>query len=169
MSDGAVAAIAGAVLVFWMIGAYNRLVRLRGAIGQAYAQLDTHLTQRHDLLGAWADARATEPGAPPLDTLLAARSQAAIAAEHARHRPADAATVKSLALAEAALQAARSSMTDADAATAAWPAPLTATDNAVDYARGLFNDAALAYNRAARQFPTRIVARIFGFRPAGVL
>ena len=37
--------IAVAVLLFWFVGAYNRLVRLRAAVLQAYATVSyTHLT-----------------------------------------------------------------------------------------------------------------------------
>ena len=32
-----------ALLFFWGVGAYNRLMSLRNAIGEAFAQLDTHL------------------------------------------------------------------------------------------------------------------------------
>ncbi|HEY1399205.1 MAG TPA: hypothetical protein VF536_23995, partial [Roseateles sp.] len=35
-----------AVLAFWGIGAYNRVMLLRNEIGKAYAQLDDALTRR---------------------------------------------------------------------------------------------------------------------------
>ena len=37
---------AAALLFFWGVGAYNRLMALRNAIGEAFAQLDTHLKAR---------------------------------------------------------------------------------------------------------------------------
>ena len=37
------------------------------------------------------------------------------------------------------------------------------------FARQLFNDAAQAYNDAARQFPTRLLTHLFGFGTAGRL
>jgi LemA protein len=37
------------------------------------------------------------------------------------------------------------------------------------FARQLFNDAAQAYNEAARQFPTRLLTHLFGFGTAGKL
>jgi LemA protein len=39
-----------AVLVFWAVGAYNRLVRLRNSIGNAFAQIDVQLKRRYDLI-----------------------------------------------------------------------------------------------------------------------
>ena len=39
-----------AILVFWVVGAYNRLVRLKNAIGAAFGQLDEQLRRRHELI-----------------------------------------------------------------------------------------------------------------------
>ena len=33
----------GAVLLFWVVGAYNRMVRMRNEIGNAFAQIDVQL------------------------------------------------------------------------------------------------------------------------------
>ena len=39
-----------AVLLFWFVGAYNRLVRLRAAVLQAYATLDAALARQLDFV-----------------------------------------------------------------------------------------------------------------------
>jgi hypothetical protein len=39
-----------AVIVFWGVGAYNRLVRLRNVIGNSFAQIDVQLKRRYDLI-----------------------------------------------------------------------------------------------------------------------
>ena len=39
-----------AFLVFWAVGAYNRLIRLRNEITNAFAQIDVQLKRRHDLI-----------------------------------------------------------------------------------------------------------------------
>ena len=46
---------------------------------------------------------------------------------------------------------------------------LAAIDNTLAFACGQFNAASLAYSRAIRQFPTCLIARSLGFRPAGLL
>ncbi|RZL43333.1 MAG: lema family protein [Variovorax sp.] len=59
-----------AVLLFWFVGAYNRLVRLRSATLQAYAALDAALVRQLDFvqaqavatLAAHADAAAPSEG-----------------------------------------------------------------------------------------------------------
>jgi LemA protein len=46
---------------------------------------------------------------------------------------------------------------------------LTSTENKIGFARQLFNDATLDYNNAAQQFPTNLMASMFGFREAAML
>ncbi|MFH0766145.1 MAG: LemA family protein, partial [Calditrichota bacterium] len=42
--------ILAVVLVLWIIGLYNRLVRLRNAVRNAWSQIDVQLKRRHDLI-----------------------------------------------------------------------------------------------------------------------
>ena len=70
MSRSGLAAWALAVvLAFWCLGAYNRLVRLRQALGEAFAELAAVLAKRHRLID---------------DTLLADADRAAAAGAGAR-------------------------------------------------------------------------------------
>jgi LemA protein len=46
---------------------------------------------------------------------------------------------------------------------------LAAADNTLAFARSQFNAATKAYNDAIGQFPTRLVATVFGFQAAGTL
>ena len=39
-----------AVIVFWAIGMYNRLVNERNRVRNAFAQIDVQLTRRYDLI-----------------------------------------------------------------------------------------------------------------------
>ena len=41
---------------------------------------------------------------------------------------------------------------------------LEGTENRINVARNRFNDAAKIYNQKVRQFPTKLVAMIFGFK-----
>jgi LemA protein len=43
---------------------------------------------------------------------------------------------------------------------------IAASDTTLAFARREFNAAVAGYNQAVRQFPTVLVARLFGFRPA---
>ena len=39
-----------ALLVFWTVGAYNRLVRFKSIITNAFGQIDVQLKRRYDLI-----------------------------------------------------------------------------------------------------------------------
>ena len=71
--------VLAAVLVFWTVGAYNRLVALRNTIAEAWAKVDDALRQRQaaaePLLAALREPLAAEQGA--LDAWLAASTEAA--------------------------------------------------------------------------------------------
>ena len=44
------------ICIFWMVGAHNRIVALRAAIVEAWAQVDALLEQRGQVIHALADA-----------------------------------------------------------------------------------------------------------------
>ena len=59
-------AVAAAALLFWIVGAYNRLVRLRGEIVRRFPPVDEQFTLRGTLLQQQIDALAPVlPGAAP--------------------------------------------------------------------------------------------------------
>lgn len=163
-----------AVLVFWMVGAYNRMVSLRNALVARFASVDELSRQRHALLdrqiGLLAPALAS--AGPRLDALRAAARQADAAREHARARPAAAGAVTSLRVAEEILADARARLPVQAVAGAELPdinAQLASGDTTLAFARREFNAAVAAYNTAVRQFPTVLVAWLFGFRPGATL
>lgn len=170
----------GAVLVFWLLGAYNRVMALRARIVQAWPAIHEPLQRRRELLTALiAQSRADWPGAAGvLDDALAALGEASGAADVVARRPAAESASASLAAAEqrlgAALQALREGIDAAPALherdeVAAALLELRGLDDRQAFARLAFNEAAAAYDAAIRQWPTRIVARLFGFEPAGRL
>jgi LemA protein len=172
--------VALAVLVFWAVGAYNRLVRLRNAIGNAFAQIDVQLKRRYDLIPNLVEAakKYIAHERETLEAVIAARNQARTAADHVRAKPTNAASVGALAIAEQALEGTLARLMavvenypelKADQTLRELSEELTSTENKVAFARQAFNDAALDYNNAAQQFPTNLIARLFGFKEAGML
>ena len=169
-----------AVLVFWVLGAYNRLVELRNAIGAAWAQIDVALKQRGGvaapLIQALRGPLAMEQGA--LDALAGALAQAQQAAQALGARPVAVARVAEWVQAETQLASASSRVLalldqHQEQAAAAGVAPLLDTWRAASvqlaFARKVFDTAARKYNAAASQHPTRWLLRLFGFGVAGVL
>ncbi|MCM5679299.1 LemA family protein [Schlegelella sp. S2-27] len=169
-----------AVLLFWAVGAYNRLVRLRNTIGNAFAQIDVQLKRRYDLIPNLVETakKYVTHERETLEAVIAARNQASTAADHVRARPTDAGAIGALAMAEQALGGTLGRLMavvenypelKADETLRELSEELTSTENKVAFARQAFNDSALDYNNAAQQFPTSIVASVFGFKEAGML
>ena len=169
-----------ALLVFWAVGAYNRLVRLKNTIANAFGQIDVQLKRRYDLIPNLVDVarKYLQHEQATLEAVINARNQARAASDVARNRPANALAVTTLAAAEQALG---SSLGNLFALAEAYPdlkadqtirelsEELTSTENKVSFARQAFNDAVLDYNNAQGQFPAVLVARMFSFAPSAML
>ncbi|WP_119155904.1 LemA family protein [Caldimonas tepidiphila] len=169
-----------AVLLFWAVGAYNRLVRLRSRIDEAFAQLDVPLKRRYELIANLVETarQHVEHERETLEAVLAARDQASVAADHARARPTRAAALGALTVAEQALGNSLERLTamaenypelKADETLSRLGEELSGTEGRIAFARQAFNGAVQDYNAAAQQFPTRLLSRVFGFRRAGLL
>ncbi len=174
MDAGTVVAIlAAAVLVFWVVGAHNRVVALRQQIVARFAPLDEQYRLRQQLLREQAERLAAggAADAADLEAMQAALAQADAACGHAKLHPGAAGAIKSLRVAEEVLAATRARLpaATADDSLAELATRLAAGEAALGFTKRQFNDAVRAYNDAVAQFPTSIVAAVFGFRPAAPL
>jgi LemA protein len=163
-----------ALLVFWAVGAHNRLVRLRTTLVQQFGTVNEQCARRHALLEQQVDALgAVLPAAAPrLDALRAACRQVEAACAHARPRPGTVSAITSLKLAEEILVEARARLPVQRVVGTELPElsqELAHIDTTLAFARRQFNDSVVAYNDAVRQFPTRLIAGLFNFRTAGSL
>ena len=167
-----------ALLVFWLVGAYNRLVALRNGIGQAWAKVDEALRQRaaaaQPLLAALREPLAAEHGALASlqGTLVALQRCSAVMG----HKPVVEDHAAAWLAAESQLAAAASrvfALLDLNAelsrqdAVAADAERWREAQQRLAFARTLFNEAAAAYNDAIGVFPTRVLLPLFGFGRAG--
>ena len=171
-----------AVLLFWLVGAYNRMVRLRAAIVSAWEQIVAALVKRSEAMAAVADA-VREPlvgEAVTLQALADADAKQRTAADGVRTARARIADVSLWVSAEAALASPASRLRalielqpnlvhelpqgdKLKQALAAW----SEAEPRIQFARQGFNDAVDGYNKAIHQWPTRLIASPFGFRSAG--
>lgn len=167
----------GFVLVCWAVGAHNRLVRLKSRIAQAFGQVDAQLKQRHALVPNLVEAAKTylQHEQAALEAVAAARTTARNAGDAARSRPAHAASVQALGAAEQALDGSLGRLLavaeaypelKADPALRETADELIRTDNQIGFARQVYNGTVRDYNQAQGQFPTVLVARLFGFMPS---
>ncbi|MES2975652.1 MAG: LemA family protein [Pseudomonadota bacterium] len=175
--------IGAAVLLFWAVGAYNRLIRLRAAALQAFVALEARLREQTELVQACLPPSAV-PQAAQEDDLLddmaslwnglggaAAQFNASLAA--ARARPLDAEAIAALQAAQGVLYMAwhRLQQDDAhDLAGAALPETLQLRwqqiEAHVQSDAALFRQQVETYNDAIAQFPALVLARLFSLRPA---
>ena len=181
MSTGAIVTLGFLlVLIAWAVGAYNRLVRQRNEISNAFAQIDVQLKRRHDLVPNLVEAarKYVQHERETLEAVITARNTARGAADAARARPADAERIGVLAGAEKMLDGALSRLMavverypqlKADATLRELSEEITHTENRIAFARQAFNDSVLDYNNAAQQAPSNVIAGVFGFRAAAML
>lgn len=167
-----------AVLLFWAMGAYNRLMRLRAEANSAFAALEGEFAKQVALVReCLPPADATQPA--PLDGepgfwsgLHGAAAQFAASLAAARARPLEPEGIAALSAAQDVLAMAweRAERDDAhDLAGPRLPETLTArraqivmqTHAAIEH----FDQAVLRYNQAIAQFPAVLLAWLFGFKP----
>lgn len=172
--------VLAAVLVFWALGAYNRLMAQRYAIAQAWARVAEALQQRATvplpLVAALREPMAAEHGA--LDGLLLAHEATVHAAAAMSARPVLPANAQAWVTAEAALAAAATRLmalleqhpeAQATEPVASLVATWQQAQARLPFARQLFNQEAQAYNEAVALVPTCWLARVFRFDAAGRL
>ena len=169
-----------AVVIFWAIGIYNRLVNERNRVRNAFAQIDVQLTRRYDLIPNLIEAVKgyIKHERETLEAVIKARNRAVSSLDAAKADPANAAAMKQLGASEGALGSALGRLF---ALSEAYPdlkanqnmmqfqEELASTENKVAFARQAFNDAVLGYNNSAENFPNNFIASTFRFDLASFL
>lgn len=155
-----------AVVVLWMISAYNRLVALKNRVVNAWKQIDVQLKRRHDLIPNLVN---TVKGAmdfekTALEAVITARSRA-MGAEGVRET-AQAEGMLTQALGRLFALAEAYPDLKATGNISQLQEELASTENKIAFARQLYNDTATQYNTAQQQFPTNLMAGVAGASPA---
>lgn len=170
----------GLLVFFWAVGAYNRLVRLKNAIANAFGQIDVQLKRRYDLIPNLVEVarKYLAHESETLEAVTAARNQARSAEQSAAASPLNAGALGALAGAEQMLGGALGRLfavaeaypdLKADKTMSELSEELGSTENRIGFARQAYNDHVLEFNDAAAQFPTVILARLFSFLPQSML
>lgn len=153
-----------AVIVFAVIGIYNRLVALRQGANQAFADIDVQLRQRHDLVPNLVETvkgyATHEKGT--LEAVIAARN----AATSAHSVPEKVAAENALTASLGRLFALSEAYPDlkANQNFLSLQSELSDIENKLAAARRFFNNAVSEFNAAIQQFPAVLLAGMFGFK-----
>ena len=156
-------AIVIGLLVLFVVGVYNRLVRLRNRTDNAWAQVDVQLKRRYDLIPNLVESvkgyAAHEKGTFEEVTKARTAAQAAtgVAEQAAAENVLTGALRKLFALAEAypELRASENFRQ--------LQAELAETENKISVSRQIYNDSTLTYNNAVQTVPSNLIAGMFGF------
>ena len=152
-----------ALLVIALIALYNRFVRLRNRVDNAWAQIEVQRKRRHDLIPNLVETvkgyAAHERGT------FEAVTQARAAAQGAR-TPAEAGQAEGiLSQALGRLFAVAEAYPDLKASTnfLDLQQQLQDTENKIAVSRQVYNDTVLTFNNAIQVFPAVLIAGPFGF------
>lgn len=154
----------GLLLIFWVIGMYNGLVRLRNQMKNAWSQIDVQLKRRCDLIpnlietvkGYMTHERET------LEAVTRMRSQAM-----------GATNVDDRIRAEAGLSGALGRLMvvveqypdlKANQNFLSLQEELSSTENKISFSRQFYNDGVMGYNTKIEVFPDNIIAGMFQFK-----
>jgi LemA protein len=153
--------------VLFFVLRYNRLVRLRNACQNAWAQVDVQLKRRHDLIPNLVESvkgyAAHERGT--FDEVTQARTAAQKAQGPAEQAQAE--NILSQALGKLFAVAEAYPQLRATENFQQLQAQLAETEDKIQVSRQIYNDATLTYNNAIQTVPTNIVAGMFNFQPRG--
>lgn len=161
------------LLLLWVMGMYNGLVKLRNRYRNAFAQIDVQLKRRHDLIPNLVETAKAymKHESETLEAVIAARNSAQSARQGASTE--DAGSMGSLMAAEGALGGALGNLF---ALSEGYPdlksnqnmmqltEELTTTENKVSFSRQAYNDAVTQYNDKCEMFPSSVLANMFNFQ-----
>jgi LemA protein len=152
-----------AIIIFWCISLYNKLVSLRNRRENAFADIDVQLRQRHDLVPQLVETVKGYAGHEK--ELLVKVTEARSAAMSARSIDDKIVAEQQLTSALQGLKVQMEAYPDlkANQNFLQLQEELSDIENKLAASRRFFNGATTEYNTAVETFPSNLIARNFGF------
>ena len=152
------------LIIIKIIHLYNKLVSLKYRVKNSYAQIDVQLKRRNDLIPNLVETvkgyAAHEKGV--LEEVTKARSNVMNASNI--KETSDANNQLTGALKTLITVAENYPDLKANSNFQQLQDQLSDTEDKISYARQFYNDTVLMYNNACQQFPSNILAKMFGFK-----
>ncbi|WP_096085236.1 LemA family protein [Agaribacterium haliotis] len=174
-STGIISLVVIAIVIFYLVSIYNRLVALKNRYQNGFAQIEVQLKRRYDLIPNLVETAKAylDHEKETLTAVTEARNTALAGLKAAAGAPGEASAMSMLANAENALGSALGRLSvvmesypdlKANNNMQQLSEELTSTENKVAFARQAFNDFVTAYNSYRQSFPPVIFAGMFGHR-----
>lgn len=162
-----------AILLFYVVSIYNRLVALKNRLDNAFGQIEVQLKRRYDLIPSLLETAKAylKHESETLEKVVKARNSALSSLEEVAKNPANAKAMEGLMRSESAFQNALSGLNiaveaypdlKASANMQQFSEELSSTENKIAFARQAFNDAVMSYNTYKQSFPPVVFAASFG-------
>ena len=162
-----------AVGLFWSVGVYNRITRLRARSMESFLAVAEHLLRYRLLVTEHLDMQRVGDSPPDFQQLVTQLGQMELATKAARMSPWDKELLRAVTQAGAEVAATWGILrtTPADLAGAVLPEQLMrdwdGNSRLLHLAIASFNQILMAYNEAIAQFPALIITSFLGFKPTG--
>jgi LemA protein len=153
-----------AIVVVWVIGLYNGLIRLRNIVKNAWSQIDVQLKRRHDLIPNLVETVKGYAGheKSTLENVTKARNQAVAAQGPQAQGQAEGMLTQALGRLMVVVE--QYPDLKANQNFLGLQEELSSTENRIGFARQAYNDSVMTYNTKIQSFPANIIAGMFSFK-----
>ncbi|HNR63411.1 MAG TPA: LemA family protein [Thermotogota bacterium] len=156
--------VVAAVIVFWVIATYNKLVAERKKVENSWSQIDVQLKRRSDLIPNLVNAVKgyMKFESDTLEKVMNARARALGATNQKERMDAEGEVSGVLGRLLAVVE--NYPELKANQNVMSMQEELSNTENKISYSRQFYNDITMKYNTAIEQFPANLIAKLFNFK-----